>query len=361
MLIYIDNTIAEYLDHNQLDSNQQAFFASLALAHQKGQCIVFGQVKSIKALITCLGSPINGIYKSILSKYSEYGSIAKWTSSVFVISCQEEAGLPSTLPDVLLDKARYCSVEDAALMNWTLGSCLLGENISDCVFYEFIGKYYAKKNKIRNVRIVFHHEQGGGSDIGSVLRKCVKTDALPTLCITDTDMKYGAFDKNEKAAKGGTFSACDIVSKQLVREGYMHRFCFTHNSVHEIENLVPLSLLKMLGNEICLPEGIKHLEELEKIEHGEPILYYDFKKGEIVDPTTPCGKYWEHVFAQTSIQKDDNHFEKVTCEHFLDRVNDYIIANGLVCISLNQYLISIWTELGRIIFTWGCASRPTRA
>lgn len=365
MLIYIDNTIAEYLKSNHLDTTQQAFFSSLALSYQRGKCVVFGCLESLEALRRAFGPPIDGIYKAILTKYSENGSVAQWTTIAYIISCQEEGGELSKLPGILEGKAIYLSVEDAAQMNWSLGSCLLAENLSDCEFYETVGKYYAKKNNIRKIQVSFHREQGGGSEISSVLVKCVKTDGIPTLCLSDSDMKFGPTVKYGNPPKGGTYISCARESSRLIKEGFGARFYFPLVSVHEIENLIPYSFLNKLGDGFCSQEAQKLIDELRKIENGSPILFYDFKNGVSIDPSETSGKYWGEVFDRTCFEEGQQQFCSITGPHILDRANKYIAKHGLVSIaldpSLDSYLFDVWNNLGQIIYSWGCASCPMRA
>ena len=356
MLIYIDNTIGEYLQQGNLNEKQQLFFSSLALSYHQGKCILFGQIGSIKALIKQFGKPINGIFQTILSKYSEIGSLATWIEYVYVITYDDEKGKHSALPSVIKEKSRVLTVNAAAQIDWNNGSCFVGENVSDCLFYELIGKHYSRNHKIRNVSLFFHKENGGGGDTSAVLKKCVKLDSFPTLCITDGDMKFGPTKEFGEPPKGSTFIACNKVKKRLIKEGFESRFCYLHISAHEAENLVPISLLKVLN---CSKEGIDILDELVKIDDGKPLLFYDFKSGESLNLNTPHGKYWDSVFRQTNMHNDDNCYCKVVGEHFLEGVIEHIKQNGLVCVSLDSYLVDVWDRLGMIIFSWGCASFPS--
>ena len=76
MLIYIDNTIADYLKDNRFSEQQVLLFSSLAIAYRRGKCIIAGNLQSLNALIISFGSPIDGIFRTIRAKYSENGSVS---------------------------------------------------------------------------------------------------------------------------------------------------------------------------------------------------------------------------------------------------------------------------------------------
>ena len=365
MLIYIDNTIADYLKDNRFSEQQVLLFSSLAIAYRRGKCIIAGNLQSLNALIISFGSPIDGIFRTIRAKYSENGSFAQWAAMAYIITCQEICGTSSKLPAGLEDKARYLSIEEAQSINWSLGSCLLAENLSDCEFYESIGKYYTKKHKIKNTHICFHREQGGGSDISSVLEKCVTEDAIPTLCLADSDIKFGSTRQFGEPPKGDTYNNCQSMSNALIKKGFGSRFAFPPIDVHEIENLVPFSALNKLGDQYCSSAGLQILNAFRMVDNGMPIRYYDFKNGITVDLSTSHGRYWDSVINQTSIPKGTPNFSSVVNNHFLERLNQFIVDNGLISIeldtSIDSYLVGIWEELGKIIFSWGCSVCPIRA
>lgn len=360
MLIYIDNTIADYLDEKDFNIQQMDFFARIASAFYQGKCVVFGDLRSLDALFTRLGDPVKSIYKIIRSRNTQSGSIANYVVEAFIISRSSNPSNLSKLPTILKGKEKYLSLDEAAGFNWNFGSCLLGENISDCEFYENIGKHYCRKNKIRGVQISFHCEHGGGSDTASVLKKCVSIEAIPTLCLSDADIKYGYTKKHGKPSKGGTFIGINKIAKLLGRRGLSKRFCFYCIPVHEIENLIPLSLLKCFGSDICPPEGIANLEALTKIQNGLPILFYDFKKGEVIDRETPHGYYWYEIFSQAGILNKDGEYCRIGCESLLEHANSYISENNICSVIVDTYLEIIWDEIGQLLFTWGCATTEVR-
>ena len=360
LLVYIDNTISEYLSENQLTNSQQALFSELALAYRRGKLIVYGDVNSLDLIIKQLGEPSKSIFNRIRARNPETGSIAANVDKAIIISVHENPSEKQFLPKTLKGKEYYVTIDTACSWTWGLGCCLIAESMADCKFYKYIGQYYCKQNKIRNAPIEYHFESGGGRAIKDVFEKCVASDHIPTLCIVDSDMKWEKTNKYGDPPFGDTFRATKKIAERLKRDHYGNQFEFVCLKCHEIENLIPISLLEQLDAGICSKDGLNIIKKLSEYEQGNPILFYDFKNGVATHLSDQCSYYWRDVFNHLQIPQNKENCQ-VGCEHLLERANDYIQIHSVAQIEVDDYLSVIWDDLGKTIFTWGCASAPMRA
>ena len=360
LLVYIDKTISEYLSGNQLSDSQQALFSDLALAYRRGKLIVYGDINSLDAIINQLGEPSKSIFYRIRSKNPETGAVADKVNKAIIISMTNNASKELIIPKALKGKEQVITIETACSWAWGFGSCLVAESMADCIFYKYVGQYYCKNNKIRNVPIEYHFESGGGGAIRDVFEKCILIDHVPTLCIVDSDMKWERSDKYGDPPFGDTYRAAKEVAESLRRSHFENQFDFFCLKCHEIENLISISLLEQLDADICFEDGLDLIKKLTKYKHGNPILFYDFKKGVNTHRGDQCSCYWSSVFDELEIPQEKENC-RVGCEHLLERTNDYIERHSIAQIEIDDYLLDLWEELGKIIFTWGCVSSPMRS
>ena len=226
MLVYIDKTISEYLSGNQLSDSQQALFSDLALAYRRGKLIVYGDINSLDAIINQLGEPSKSIFYRIRSKNPETGAVADKVNKAIIISMTNNASKELIIPKALKGKEQVITIETACSWAWGFGSCLVAESMADCIFYKYVGQYYCKNNKIRNVPIEYHFESGGGGAIRDVFEKCILIDHVPTLCIVDSDMKWERSDKYGDPPFGDTYRAAKEVAESLRRSHFENQFEF---------------------------------------------------------------------------------------------------------------------------------------
>lgn len=87
--------------------------------------------------------------------------------------------------------------------------------------------------------------------------------------ITDSDKKY------EKASLGGTAAKVAELIENLTYQGVKTCWSYTME-VHEIENLIPIPLLKLVVGE----KRMSIYDKIHNMEFGDTFLkYFDFKKG----------------------------------------------------------------------------------
>ena len=354
-----------------MTDDETYFFVDMASSCRNGQCYLCGDIKSLKILSEQLHPPASNIYNALLSKYAESKSIMNIISKVFVITMNINLSFEH-LPDVLksTDKHDFILIDDA--IDWKINEacCLLAENLEDCEFYNLI----AQTQNSYGINIKFHYENGGGSTTSDVLYKCVAKEKVPTLCIIDSDQKYGA-TKSFFPPKGDTLKRVIDIGKKLKPENSSPPHCIFPLNVHEIENLIPISILQKLKDKYPnMESGLNLLIELTKIDNGTPILYYDMKTGFPFIKEDAQRAYWKEILIQLggTIESDmppndktadkSLFFPPLCNSSLLKQVNIFIKENCLnKKFQVDDYLTSYWTEIKEVILTWGCASNPMYA
>lgn len=152
--------------------------------------------------------------------------------------------------------------------------------------------------------------------------------------------------------------------------------------VHEIENLIPSQLLQKLYRE-SLPDmrpGLERVIQLQNVKGGKPLLYYDNKKGFPYIKNAPQRAYWEEVLLElggepSSMPPQDQPERGTYCPETLffpplnNKLLDHILktiksAEGdtiLKSLQIDDYLKSIWDDVGTQMLTWGYVNEPIRA
>lgn len=357
--------------------SETCFFVDMASAYRMGQCYLCGDIESLKFFTKNLSYPTNKIYDTILSYHAESRSVMEKVQTVFVLT-MDVNNCFNTLPEILRTKEKTRIIHLKNAMNWKLSSecCLLAENLEDCEFLTLLSRqqYY---QSLKGIDIKFHYENGGGTTTADVFQKCVVQDKVPTLCVTDSDQKYGITEKYpQPPPKGDTFKKVYDLTKQMADFNNTPNFFFPLE-VHEIENLIPLCILRELQNECPeISDGVNTLSNLRNIENGSPILFYDFKNGFQFIDKEPKRVYWQkianslgagEIIIPTSKKELDlavnpnmlsTPFPALHCKALLKKVNSWLKSNLNKKLVLDEYLKEHWDNIADIIFTWGCVSRP---
>lgn len=382
MLFYIDRTVAEELGKRELSEQEQAFFVDLASACRQGKCFLSGDVESLSLLAKHLESLSGNIYLYAKGKRAEHGALMQAVSTVFVLTFAEDPSLDS-LPSVLKSggKCSFLSISKSISSGWQLNNecCLLAENLTDSKFYKLLAEHYCANQNIRGVRLAFHRELGAGDTIRDVLHKCVAEEKMPTLCIVDSDQKYGKtkeFPNDPK--KGDTLKRVAAVAKELGKDFSVPPFSLYPLHVHEVENLIPIQILKELAGKYPeMEKGLEMLEKLKQIDGGESLLYYDLKLGFPFMKTKPQRAYWLEKMLRLGGTEEDMppetkeagytqappFFPPVCNNKLLERsialLREHEKAAQEICV--DEHLAELWVHIGVIMLTWGCANMPQSA
>lgn len=197
------------------------------------------------------------------------------------------------------------------------------------------------------------------------LEKCAKEDGVFTLCMVDSDIKYGPSKRFPNAPeKGGTAKSVIKTYEQLQDIPIVFLFCIP---AHEIENLIPISVLEYLGTK-QKKDWSKLISVLKKLLNSElqsSILLYDIKKGETIDKVCPQSEYWREIgerIGETLFPGVGKRSEsKVLKDSFDVMSGETETELHFFRIGLDYYLKEKWDEIGEVVFSWGCANDPMRA
>lgn len=358
MLIYIDNTIAEFLKKNELNDEQIMLFNDLATANKRGLCIACGHVKSLDLLIEH-ENIVGGIMKSLRGNATEFKTIAEIVDCVFVLTSSEYTR-KRNLPKIIRNKVRLLPIEDAT--RWRLGNAcsLIGENPRDCDFYNIVGHYFCFSHGIRGISIKFSPENGGGGSTGDIMIRCVRNLNKFALCIVDRDWRYGQIAEGDDPESGGTFIAAKKAEEELKQSGLENYFQLFPLEVHEAENLIPFSVLEQLSDTDCSPQGRDLISKLRSIQGGEPIRYLDFKKKMKSGYNVSYDMYWEPIRMELGNDSWDKTFYPVG-RKVLEKATVHMKNANYGELIIDDYLKDAWSQLGKVLFSWGCATIPTSA
>lgn len=363
MVFFLDRTICVEISSrpdSAMTQNEILFFTELAIACQRGKCVLCGDIYSLDWLSSYFGNSLVGsIYKTIASHYSEQRAIFESVLTVFVLTYSAVIS-DAVLPEALQDSKKVKTIPIRTAEKWSCSDkcCLLTENLDDCKFYELVAQHYNINNKIKGLNISFHHECGGGDTTCEVLKKCVTLDVKPTLCIVDSDWKYGKSEAYPNTPRcGGTAVRARRIAQGLKGNDENPPCEFFQLPVHEVENLIPFQIFEQLPDD--LPDaktGLELLSNLRTVYNGEPLLYYDLKKGFSKMEHEPQKAYWQEIFQELGEELPAN-LPSLTSNNLLGRAITYI-SDSINTLEIDEYLASIWNNLGAVLLTWGCVS-PT--
>lgn len=365
---------------------EDLFFQNLAAAYQHGDCYLCGDLASLDVLCQNQTGITQNIYQVIKNRHLENGAAMSAVQCVFVLTYQENPSLVS-LPEILQDEGKcyFIHIPTALHEKWRLSAacCLLTENLDDIEFYLFMAKYYCLKRHIPHQRIGFHRENGGGNTICDVFKKCIVLDKVPVLCLVDSDRKHGATKAYPNSpAIGNTLDRVQKTAERLAA----HEVCPPHHlsplHVHEIENLIPSQLLQRLCRTL-LPDMLPRMDrvmQLQTVKGGEPLLYYDYKEGFPYIKNAPQRAYWEEVLLdlggeplsmppqgkpERGTYSPDTLFFPPLNNKLLDYILEIINSSEsdtiLKTLRIDDYLKSIWEDVGTQMLTWGYVNEPIRA
>ena len=360
MIIYIDKSIGIYWEHSGFNESENLFFSELAIAHQKGACFLCGDLSSIETMIKAFEGFEKSIFNQIRNKHSEMKSIIEKVESLIVLSCDSNPNVPVFIEG----KYRLINLNETANYNFDNQCTLIGENLNDCKFYKLLAERYLHSQGLKGIKLSLHNELGGGNTIDTVFKKCVEEDRNLTLCIVDSDMKHDRTKKYPNHPKFGDTAIRLIKCHDKLKKSYnscsFEIFCL---DVHEIENLIPIEILKIIAESKypAIEDGVQYLEKLFNAGLYNAILCYDFKNGGAKITEGPSKTFWDEIGEKVS----DSSFPALNDKLLmatLDIFDDPSMPQyKITTFSIEKYLENLWNDIGLKVFSWGCANRPIRA
>lgn len=380
MLFFIDRSVSIELSKRKMSPTEEIFFSSLANSYCRGECYLCGSIDSLDILSNLFSTSSNNVYNSVKARFAEAGSAISAVNTVIVLY-YPDGFHEDTLPEVITQRPNRYDIPVPIALSLSLEKkcCLLTENLDDCRFYDLISQYYCLNHAVNGLRTCLHHENGGGNTTDRVLHKCVVEDRVLTLCIVDSDRKWGASeDYPNQPAKGETCQRVIAESEKLRDRRDVPQHTVHLLDMHEIENLIPRVIMKRIEIE-QIPEmrrGLDMLNALISVGRCDAVLCYDYKKGLPYAHEEPRRAYWKEILFSLGGSESDmppctkNEAEKESRElyfppicrnNLLQRAIDALEDTDLSALSIDDYLLEYWDQIGSVVFSWGCSGLPMYA
>lgn len=356
MIIYIDKTIGTYGRKHQFTTDELALFSQLAIAHRNGNCFLCGDILSVECIMNHIGGWEKSVYKWVRNHNAQVKSIIGLVETLIVLSYDDTPQSPAFISS----KCRLIKIDDAMRVNLYFPCALIGENLDDCEFYKLLAVRYLKEHNIKGINIAFHSSQGGGATTNKAFENSILVNRIPTLCIVDTDVKYHKTKKypQEPAIGDTAKKVLDTLGKfPETTPPIYDLLCLP---VHEIENLIPSCIIINLSPK---PKEMRSfLKSLRTIDGGQPILYYDFKEGFRKLKKDQAIEYWYAIAEYIGNYNPPN-----TGTNTLVKTIELLKQTGqngqqtIYSVAVDDYLSVLWSDIGKKVFSWGCASNKNLA
>ena len=251
---------------------------------------------------------------------------------------------------------------------------ILTENLLDSEFYAYLVSYYLSKEGMPKCKKFYHALMGGGVTISDVLRQEINKEKRFCLAIADSDKDYPE-DNNPH----------DTSSKllDLLESSPFNCSAYVMDKVREIENLIPMRLVKAYGD---------HAGCLEIFSADKDPSYFDMKNGLLLKNLydEQVYQYWKDMFPD-----DRERFEKrdkqrkdyksgtesrekvkeaeaikrgfggkllanvLEAERNSSKRKEKLTLHQITDNDLNSYQQDEWYKIGKHMFSWTCAARAS--
>ena len=342
-----------------------ALLEQLALDRRKCRNIVVAKREVLYELasIEKLSDVSRSVYKVLSNRMSERKLLLKNAKKYcrIVATETEKRIIVEGEQEIIL-----LNIEMASLKDFTTYTLLLAENKADIEFYKFVGQYFVKKNKLGTLNIGFEGTNGGGSTISDVLAHIISEKNRMCLCIVDSDRKYA------NAAPGDTMQRIMSVV-QGISQDYFEVLLL---EMHEIENIIPLSVLQKVVDENKLgKQGLLFYQYLIGCDNtiNSPMFYFDLKEGIlkksfILEEGADDEKqkkyrkkelyrqYWREYIEKYGIKIDESSNTVLVsgiCEKVLKWSMKYL-DNKENLIEVEDPIRQVWEKIGEKVYCWGC-------
>ena len=331
MLIWIDKSIAERAQKE--DAFALQVIQSLATAQSSGFHILWAEKGVLKVLakIENLSNNDRLIFYSILKKYATSASAYKKINFYMLVTFREKTRREINCITI--------NPEEVPTFNYVSKVNVLAENLDDATLFEYIGKYYLRKNNmIGNVSICCTKDMGGGDTTAKKYKEYSIQKEMYCLAILDGDKKYkngkfgDTYKKVKKEDKGNPFNC----------------FCYGTVRVMEVENLLPYFLFwdeDNYKNSDIITKGVLF-----------DMSYFDLKEGLSFRRLWDDAErhYWQEVFrknadliCQLELAQELKEMSKSSKE-YKDLVDKEIVIGGFGSKLFSYVLKNKKTELENI-------------
>lgn len=372
MLFYLTEEIVAAAEQKNLHAI--SIIENVAMAYRQGKHCVFATRELLLRLINISyyeNSKTAQIYQYILSKYTTYGNVINQISLKVIFTVSNSLEIKKNkngdYREILLPIGEINDFEIFGATN------LLGENIAELEFYNYICQYFKEKNNILiNTKYVPRH--GGGSTMCEVLNSVILQKQCFCLAFVDSDKKY---------------SGCKLgdTLKRVRQSKVTNASCFNSHYLYssmyrEIENMIPLCiLLDISQGNVEWRNGYTIIEKI--VTNGGCINYYDIKFGisekKFCTSVSNNASYLRYVQKQIQdaklktpeelevIRNKQNVGDDILLpglgKNVLERAVNYLnlnFSNWIKNVALPNELDEEWQRIGKEILNWICASSPIR-
>lgn len=231
MLIEICEDVVVLAETN--DSDSIAVLDKIAMAHKYGKHFVYAPFPLLIRI--CKMQSLNKSTRRIYSDIKKHCASSGTLVSGIGFRAKVTVASPPASTSVYYIQFNPKLVSGFELYEETH---LLAENLSDCSFFEYIVEYYKRSMGI-NCPVCFYPMQGGGDTIKMVYLNEIQLGQHFCLAIMDSDKKY------PEGALGNTCKGLKRIHKQ---HNPFHCFYYIMENIREVENLIPLSVVKSYNN-----------------------------------------------------------------------------------------------------------------
>lgn len=231
MLIEICEDVVVLAETN--DSDSIAVLDKIAMAHKYGKHFVYAPFPLLIRI--CKMQSLNKSTRRIYSDIKKHCASSGTLVSGIGFRIKVTVASPPASTSVYYIQFNPKLVSGFELYEETH---LLAENLSDCSFFEYIVEYYKRSMGI-NCPVCFYPMLGGGDTIKMVYLNEIKLGRHFCLAIMDSDKKY------PQGVLGNTCKGLKKIHKQY---NPFHCFYYIMEKTREVENLIPLSVVKLYSN-----------------------------------------------------------------------------------------------------------------
>lgn len=355
MFIEIDETCEEELIKRGKKAYNE-FFCMLATEIRKGLHYFFIKKNLLEKLYKNneLGIFAQNIYEKLFQNSAQDLSVQKTVNLRLKI-----VGVNSNSITVNKD-CIIISLDIALELNFSKEVNLVCENISDCRFFELITKIYMNYKALQKATCNIKSVGGGGATIFTSYEECINNKELAFL-IVDADVKYYG------AAKGTTLKKLREREKEKEGDIYKNLVEIYELDIHEVENLIPLKLIKSFYSN--KPEGeaekgntIYYLEKMKNLTgENNPLHFFDMKNGireQKMIKDEQYRAYWTNILNNIGFTNNELNLEGFG-QHLLSKITSFIKKreneDRFFENYVDDYLKDEWKKIARKIYSYGCS------
>ncbi len=267
MLFYIPPKIISSLIENSNNKKIIEAIDNLAFSRRNGYHLLTAEYSDLKFLkkFEKLERKTLSVFSNLFQTWSEIGNFKNQFKTYVEIVLA---------PDVLKIKKEngtkiiYLSIDYIQNFDLLNKTKILAENQGEIDFYIFISNLYKNKNGFKHISLNYNLLMGGGDTTAPVFKTEITQKQSFCLCFADKDIEY------PNCKIGSTLKKIEIENEKSTPLCELLAI-----DVNEIENLIPLKLLKKACLDTNHKKGYEFVEKMKEADLDEYIKYLDFKKG----------------------------------------------------------------------------------